>query len=97
MRHVLSFLLASLFVTACSADVPDEATVAQEGELGQVFIGADDRGALPLEARTIHYAEDARPFEAASFGTSQTAGGSRYVAYHFDAKKGDGLSSRRMR
>lgn len=90
--RMLPILLLSILSAACAAESHDESVEAAEAELGQSFRSQlHDLGALPFESRNIHYAEDARPFEEANVSLSQAAGESRYVAYQFDALKGDGL------
>jgi hypothetical protein len=88
---LLSVLVAAVLLTpACAVESQDDAS--EESELGRAFRSPlHDRGALPFESKSIHYPEDARPYERATLGVAQTAGESRYVAYHFDAEKGDGL------
>lgn len=84
--------LALSLVLGCAAEAVVEDAAAQEPELNQVFRSTlQDLGAIPLEQKTIHYAEDPRPFEDAFLGVSQTEGESRYVAYELEALKGDGL------
>ncbi len=86
---LLSF---AMFSAACATSSTEEGAESEDSELGEAFRSPlDDRGALPLEAKAIRYPDDPRPFENALFGLSQTPGESRYVAYRFDARQGDGL------
>jgi hypothetical protein len=89
---VICLVPTVIFAAACAGEPVDESTGAQDSALGEVFRSPlHELGALPLEPTAIRYPEDPRPFEQAYFGVSQTAGQSPYVAYRFDARKGDGV------
>jgi hypothetical protein len=88
----LLLVLPIVPASAGCAAATEEDVESDEAEISQVFRSAlEDRGRVPLEAKEIHYPEDARPFERARMSVAQTPGGSRYVAYSFKARKGDGL------
>lgn len=89
-RIMSNFAALTFFLVGC-ASTAEEDVASEEADLQAFRSTLEDRGALPLQAATIDYPEDARPFEEADLDLSQTVGGSKYVSYSFNAKAGDGL------
>lgn len=86
-----TLLVTSFFAATAACGAADTGVESEDSELTAFRSSVDLRGQLALEAQTLRYAEDARPFESLAIDISRTPGKSEYVGYTFTGQKGDSI------